>query len=102
MIDRLRVYLERVSAGCSPEAGEAEVLDARTARGEAAFLGLRCARGLDAERFAREFGEPPRGFWSGPIEELVAAGLLEEQRGGDLRLSPRGRRLSDSVFERFV
>ncbi len=98
----LQTYLERAAAGFPAEAGEAEVLDARTARGEAAFLGLRCARGLDAERFAREFGEPPRAFWSGPIEELVAAGLLEEQRSGDLRLSPRGRRLSDSVFQHFV
>ncbi len=98
----LQTYLARAAAGFPAEAAEAEVLDAPTARGEAAFLSLRCARGLDAGRFAREFGEPPRAFWSGPIEELVAAGLLEEQRSGDLRLSPRGRRLSDSVFEHFV
>ncbi len=98
----LPTYLERAAGGFRVEAGEAEVLDAPTARGEAAFLALRCPQGLDAERFAREFGEPPRAFWSGPIEALVAAGLLEEQYSGDLRLSPRGRRLSDSVFEHFV
>ncbi len=98
----LRTYLEGAAGGFPPQARAAEVLDAATARGEAAFLALRCARGLDAERFTREFGEPPRAFWRGSIEELVAAGLLEELGSGDLRLSPRGRRLSDSVFEHFV
>ena len=98
----LEAYLAAAAGSFPARAPEAEVLDAATARGEAAFLALRCARGLDAERFAREFGEPPRAFWSGSIEELVAAGLLEEQASGDLRLSPRGRRLSDSVFEHFV
>ncbi len=98
-------YQEAVAAARSPEASAPEVLDAPTARGEAVFLALRALRGLDAARFAREFGGPPRQFYAPAIEELVCQGLLEEGGGGapgDLRLTARGRRFSDGVFEHFV
>ncbi|MEE9608940.1 MAG: radical SAM family heme chaperone HemW [Myxococcota bacterium] len=98
----LPTYLARIEAGRSPESGAGEVLGAGTARGEAIFLSLRAARGVDAERFAAEFGQPPRGFYGAAIEALVGDGLLEEGAGGDLRLTPRGRLLSDSVFAHFV
>lgn len=96
------VYLERVAAGESPEAQPPEALDAKTARGEAAFLALRTTRGLSAETFAREFGDPPRRFWGEAIDALARAGLLLEAADGSLHLTPRGRLLSDSVFEHFV
>lgn len=95
-------YLERAAAGLAAEAGPTECLDAATARGEAAFLGLRQARGLRAGPFAAEFGRPPRGFWDEPIDALLGQGLLEESQAGDLRLTRRGRLLSDSVFQYFV
>jgi len=95
-------YLERVAADASPEAGPAERLDAATARGEAAFLALRTARGLDAVGFAEEFGAPPRDFWAGAIDALAGRGLLEESVRGDLRLSAQGRLLADLVFQYFV
>ncbi len=99
----LGAYLKEVGAGCSPESGPPEVLDARTSCCEAVFLALRTARGLDARRFAEEFGGPPRRFHGEAIDELVAVGLLVETvGGGDLCLTPRGRLFSDSVFERFV
>jgi oxygen-independent coproporphyrinogen-3 oxidase len=98
----LSAYLERASAGRSAEAAPPELLDAPTARGEAAFLALRTAAGLGAEPFAREFGEPPRGFWKDEIRELVDRGLLEERAGGDLRLTRRGRLLADQIFQYFV
>ncbi|HVH20242.1 MAG TPA: radical SAM family heme chaperone HemW [Myxococcota bacterium] len=82
--------------------GEVEVLEARVARGEAMFLGLRTARGVDAARFAAEFGAPPRGFFASAIEALGSAGMLAEEESGDLRLTPRGRLLADSIFESFV
>jgi oxygen-independent coproporphyrinogen-3 oxidase len=78
------------------------VFSAAVARAEAVFLALRTARGLDAARFAAEFGAPPRDFFARSIDELVAAGLLVERRGGDLSLTPRGRLLADSVAEHFV
>jgi len=95
-------YLARVEAGASSEAGPAELLDAATARGEAMFLSLRTRRGVAAAAFAGEFGRPPRGFFAAEISGLVEQGLLREDAAGDLRLSARGRLLSDSVFAHFV
>jgi oxygen-independent coproporphyrinogen-3 oxidase len=95
-------YLARVEAGASPEAGPAERLTEGVARGEAVFLALRTARGLDAAAFEREFGRSPRACYPDEIEALVAQGLLAEDAPGDLRLTRRGRRLSDSVFAQFV
>jgi oxygen-independent coproporphyrinogen-3 oxidase len=95
-------YLACIAAGRSPAVGPAEVLDARTARGEAALLALRTRRGLSALDFAAEFGAPPRRFFAEAIERFRAAGLLLEAPGGDLRLSARGRLLADSVCEAFV
>ncbi len=98
----LAAYLECIEGGLSPEAGPAELLDAATARGEAIFLGLRSG-GVDAARFAGEFGESPRSFYRTQIEALAEAGLLEEQDGGgDLRLTARGRQLADHVCMHFV
>lgn len=95
-------YLARVAAGGSPQAGETEVLAPATARGEAVFLALRTSEGLDPADFETEFGAPPEAFFGPAIDELCEAGLLESAEDGPLRLSPRGRLLSDSVFERFV
>lgn len=98
----LDAWLARVAAGGEGASGPPEVLDEATARGEASFLALRTAAGLDARRFAAEFGAPPRAFYADAIDELVAAGLLDEGCGGSLRLTPRGFLLSDTVFARFV
>jgi oxygen-independent coproporphyrinogen-3 oxidase len=100
----LDLWLARIAAGEPGALDPPECLDARTARGEAAFLALRTAAGLDAASFATEFGAPPRAFWNTAIDELVAADLLVEDaaRAGGLRLTPRGFLLSDSVFLRFV
>jgi oxygen-independent coproporphyrinogen-3 oxidase len=84
------------------EPADVEILTPPLARGEAMFLGLRTARGVDASAFAREFGAPPRAFFGQAIEPLCAGGLLAEMEGGDLRLTPRGRLVADSVFEWFV
>lgn len=98
----LAEYLKRISQGELPAAAAPEVLDERTARGEAMFLALRTVDGLDAARFAAEFGGPPRRFFAGAIDACTKAGLLAELSGGDLRLTARGRLLSDSVFAQLV
>ncbi len=95
-------YLARIESGRAADAAPPEALDARTARGEAAFLALRTGRGLAADPFAAEFGGPPRAFFAEPIDRLVAAGLVVEAPAGDLQLTARGRILSDSVFAEFV
>jgi oxygen-independent coproporphyrinogen-3 oxidase len=98
----LDAYLAWVARGEAPDPGPREVLSEATARGEAVFLALRTVRGLDARGFAAEFGGPPRAFFAKEIDELAAVGLLEEGGQSVLRLTRRGRLVSDSVFERFV
>jgi oxygen-independent coproporphyrinogen-3 oxidase len=95
-------YLKQIEAGQGAESEAPEVFDAATARGEAVFLALREMRGLDAGAFVTEFGEPPRAFFASEIDALTDGGLLDESPSGDLALTPRGRLLSNSVFERFV
>ncbi len=94
-------YLERTGAGELP-AAESEILSARTARGEAVFLGLRRAVGLSARAFAGDFGQPPRHWFAPEIESLTGAGLIREAPGGDLALTPRGFLLADEVAAYFV
>jgi oxygen-independent coproporphyrinogen-3 oxidase len=98
----LERYLRQVEQGARPEAALREVLDPSTARGEAMFLALRTTAGLRAGAFAAEFGGSPRSFWPAEIDRLVTGGLLLEEENGDLRLSGRGRLVSDSVFVCFV
>jgi oxygen-independent coproporphyrinogen-3 oxidase len=95
------VYLSRIEAGVSA-ADHDEIHDAHTARGEAVFLGLRCATGLPASRFRRWFGEAPRAWFADEIDDLVGRALLAENADGDLRLTADGRRLSDLVSQAFV
>lgn len=97
----LNSYLEHIETGQIP-AREVEVLDAATARGEMAFLGLRRTRGLSSQTFLDVFGERPRHYFGPEIDELVAAGLLVESPIGDLSLTARGVLLADTVAEYFV
>ena len=96
----LAPYSEGVAAGDGAGA-QVEVLGAREARAEAVFLALRTGDGLDVELFAGEFGAPPRHFFARELDRLTADGLLEEAPDA-LRLTPRGRMLSDSVFASFL
>ena len=98
---KLSAWLERIEAGRTtpPEAG---VLSHDEARAEAVFLALRRREGLDAAQFLEEWGARPRDLWEEEIDQLLAAGLLEESGPGDLALTRRGWLLADSVFVRFV
>ncbi|HEV3207988.1 MAG TPA: radical SAM family heme chaperone HemW [Terriglobales bacterium] len=65
------------------------------------FLGLRLAQGVDLKNSAADFGESAVQIFSNTILDCVAWGLLE--RDGDvIRLTRRGRLLSNEVFERFI
>ena len=97
----LEAYLAAIEAGESAVSHE-ERHDAQTARSEAVFLGLREVLGVRAASFEREFGGPPRAFFSAAIDALVEQGLLDEALEGDLRLTRRGLLLADSVAARFV
>jgi oxygen-independent coproporphyrinogen-3 oxidase len=68
---------------------------------ESFFLGLRLNRGVDLERIRAEFGAGSLSQCESPIEECVAGGLVEKQ-GNKMRLTARGRLLSNEVFARFL
>lgn len=68
---------------------------------EAFFLGLRLNRGVDLREIAATFGQQAFKNLRPAIAELVDDGLL--QRDGDcIRLTPRGRLLSNEVFQAFL
>jgi oxygen-independent coproporphyrinogen-3 oxidase len=75
------------------EPGLVTPVDARAAMEEKLFLGLRLNRGLERTAVGHEF--------EAAIEESLRDGLLE-QAGTILRLSARGRLLSNEVFGRFL
>jgi oxygen-independent coproporphyrinogen-3 oxidase len=56
---------------------------------------------LSLSQVAQEFGESAVAGASETIADLVETGLLDLQ-GGVIRLTPRGRLLSNEVFERFI
>jgi oxygen-independent coproporphyrinogen-3 oxidase len=63
------------------------------------FLGLRLNGGVDLERLQNVSGISARHLSA--VAELVSEGLLEN-RGTTVRLTPRGRLLSNDVFARFL
>ena len=67
---------------------------------ESFFLGLRLNRGVDMRRLREEFGAEANKY-DASIAELEAEGLLQ-QSGERLQLTPRGRLLSNEVFEKFL
>jgi len=67
---------------------------------ESLFLGLRRNCGLALDGLRREYGDIVEKH-EPAIRELTEARLLEMQ-GDVLRLTPRGRLLSNEVFEKFI
>jgi oxygen-independent coproporphyrinogen-3 oxidase len=95
---------------CTPDMLEQYIADAPLHRmpvspqatlEEAFFLGLRLSRGVDLKKIASEFGEAVVEALSGTILGCAELGLLERQ-GDSIRLTGRGRLLSNEVFERFI
>jgi putative oxygen-independent coproporphyrinogen III oxidase len=68
---------------------------------ETFFLGLRLHRGVDLRDVSAKFGESSVQDYAQTISEFVDCGLLERQ-GSSVRLTQRGRLLSNEVFERFI
>ncbi len=68
---------------------------------ETFFLGLRLNRGVNLSEIRSHFMLAPEVAFGAAIHELTGAGLLESD-GRALRLTPRGRLLSNEVFQRFL
>jgi len=111
--DSLDAYMNREPHTVTPVSTQAAIE-------EGFFLGLRLNRGIDLERlrteskfweghdFNRAINAPEKtalaaevATWESAIRQSVNDGLLEQQ-GTNLRLTARGRLLSNEVFARFL
>ncbi len=92
--DSLDAYMNLVPHLVTP-------VSVRAALEESFFLGLRLNRGVDLELLRAEFGSDNVAASESTIEECCREGLLEKQ-GATLRLTARGRLLSNEVFARFL
>ena len=90
--------LEKYVAGASHQK---TAVSTNAAIEEAFFLGLRLSKGVDLKKIAADFGELTLRAFTEPISECVDLGLLECE-GDVVRLTGRGRLLSNEVFERFI
>jgi oxygen-independent coproporphyrinogen-3 oxidase len=93
-LDSLDGYMNRADRTLTPVSNQA-------ALEEAFFLGLRLNRGVELAGLRREFGPEAIAATESAIEETVGDGLLDQQ-GTVLRLTSRGRVLSNEVFARFL
>jgi len=89
------------SARCQQLMASRSLIDDQGALEESFFLGLRLNRGLSLSSLEQRFGNNVVESYSPVFAELTEAGLLEETSAG-LRLTPRGRLLSNEVFTRFL
>jgi oxygen-independent coproporphyrinogen-3 oxidase len=68
---------------------------------ETFFLGLRLNRGIALPDLADEFDAAELAPFLAVVDGAVADGLLEDA-GGRVRLTPRGRLVSNELFQRFL
>jgi len=78
-----------------------EIISPTSALEETFFLGLRLNRGVSLAEVAAKFGEQEVKELEGIIFDLLQDQLARLERGR-LLLTPKGRLLSNEVFERFV
>ncbi len=77
------------------------LVGAHAALEESLFLGLRLNSGVSLRNLTSQFGDEAVAEIDPTIDELVEARLLE-RFDQMIRLTPRGRLLSNEVFERFI
>ncbi len=77
------------------------MVNAHAALEESFFLGLRMNRGVSLAELREQFSDEAVNRCDAVIIELVADGLMEDD-GSRLRLTERGRLLSNEVFGRFL
>jgi len=90
--------LEKYVAG---EPKTRSIIDPEFALQEAFFLGLRMNCGVPLDELADSFGDSAVASYTDGVADLVGAGLLTRHNDA-LRLTSRGRLLSNEVFERFI
>ncbi len=98
--DSLEEYRSMVASGVLVRRGEQRLAE-NDAMAEYMYLGLRLAKGINPDCFAREFGRSLESVYGAAIEELSRFGLLTVN-GQTLSLTLRGMLLSNQVFARFI
>jgi len=78
-----------------------DIISPTSALEETFFLGLRLTRGVRLADVEAEFGVEQVAELRGVIAEVIGD-RLATLREGVMRLTPRGRLLSNEVFEKFV
>lgn len=68
---------------------------------ETMMLGLRLSEGVSKSDFQARFETPMETIYGPEIDDLNAAGMIEE-RDGAICLTRRGKLLGNEVFERFI
>jgi putative oxygen-independent coproporphyrinogen III oxidase len=68
---------------------------------EAFFLGLRLVKGVDLEAVVERYGTPAAIAFREELAEMASAGLVELNEG-HVRLTDRGRLVSNEVFGRLI
>lgn len=105
-------YIHRVERGETAEQGREEI-GRELEMAETMILGLRLNAGIEFDAFAARYGEDAQSKYGARIEELLGLGLLESLDkekpeghsrpfGSGVRLTARGRLLSNQVFWRFL
>jgi oxygen-independent coproporphyrinogen-3 oxidase len=89
-------YLAAFSCGVPPPKELDEIISPALQEAETVILGLRLGRGIKMEEMTR-----CDGAYTRPVEEMTGLGLLEYS-GGNIRLTRRGRLLSNEVFWRLL
>jgi oxygen-independent coproporphyrinogen-3 oxidase len=92
----LRLYMDKVLAG--ELACELEELSRSERYDERVMLGLRTARGVDAERLRMDFGDVAWRYFIREAARHVEAGNLRVTEGGRYVLTREGIMLSDSII----
>jgi oxygen-independent coproporphyrinogen-3 oxidase len=90
--------LERYTSGAAHQRTE---VSREAALEESFFLGLRLNRGVNLIEIAEKFGAHATGQFEAAIAELCGGGFLERDQDS-IRLTARGRILSNEVFGRFL
>ena len=93
--DDLNAYL------AGPQTVEANRLAPREQLEEAWFLGLRLNDGVSLESVEQEFGSEALAAAMEKLNPLEASGLVSVE-GGTVRLTARGRMISNDVFQEFL
>jgi oxygen-independent coproporphyrinogen III oxidase len=99
--DSLDAYLAAFSRGTLTEKAMNEPISHELHLAETVILGLRLDEGINVEKITGQYGVDFQERYRRPLREMNDLGLLECS-GGNLRLTRRGRLLSNEVFWRFL